>query len=42
MQTFKGIKIVNGIAIGKIKVYKPAVYEINEGLVSDIAAEVKR
>ena len=42
MQTFKGIKIVNGIAIGKIKVYKPAVYEINEDLVSDIAAEVQR
>ena len=42
MQTFKGIKIVNGIAIGKIKVYKPAVYEISEDLVSDIAAEVQR
>ena len=42
MQTFKGIKIVNGIAIGKIKVYKPAVYEISEELVSDIAAEIAR
>ena len=42
MQTFKGIKIVNGIAIGKIKVYKPAVYEISEDLVSDIAAELAR
>ena len=42
MQTFKGIKIVNGIAIGKIKVYKPAVYEINEDLVSDISAELER
>ena len=42
MQTFKGTKIVNGIAIGKIKVYKPAVYEINEDLVSDIAAEIER
>lgn len=42
MQTFKGTKIVNGIAIGKIKVYKPVVYEINEDLVSDIAAEIER
>ena len=29
MEVFKGTKIVNGIAIGKIKLYKPAVYEIN-------------
>ena len=42
MQTFKGTKIVNGIAIGKIKLYKPAVYEINEDLVSDIAGELAR
>ena len=42
MQTFKGTKIVNGIAIGKIKLYKPAVYEISEELVSDIAAELAR
>ena len=42
MQTFKGTKIVNGIAIGKIKLYKPAVYEINEDLVSDTAGELAR
>ncbi|MBQ3399259.1 MAG: phosphoenolpyruvate--protein phosphotransferase [Synergistaceae bacterium] len=42
MEVFKGTKIVNGIAIGKIKLYKPAVYEINEALVSDIAAEIER
>ncbi|MBQ7152064.1 MAG: phosphoenolpyruvate--protein phosphotransferase [Synergistaceae bacterium] len=41
-RVFKGIKIVNGIAIGKIKLYKPAVYEINEELVSDIAAELEK
>ena len=42
MQTFKGIKIVNGIAIGKIKFYKVPVYEVNENLISDIAAELER
>lgn len=42
MQTFKGIKIVNGIAIGKIKIYKVPVYTISEELVSDIAAEIDR
>ena len=42
MQVVKGTKIVNGIAIGKIKVYKAPVYEINEELISDIAAEIER
>ena len=42
MEVFKGTKIVNGIAIGKIKVYKAPVYTINEELVSDIAAEIAR
>jgi len=42
MQVFKGTKIVNGIAIGKIKIYKAPVYEINEELVSDIAAEIEK
>ncbi len=42
MQTFKGTKIVNGIAIGKIKIYKAPVYEINEELITDIAAEIDR
>ena len=42
METFKGTKIVNGIAIGKIKIYRAPVYEISEELVSDIAAEIER
>ncbi|MBQ6112659.1 MAG: hypothetical protein IJL10_00205, partial [Synergistaceae bacterium] len=42
MEVFKGTKIVNGIAIGKIKIYKAPVYEINEELISDIAAELER
>ena len=42
METFKGTKIVNGIAIGKIKIYKAPVYEISEELVSDIAGELAR
>ena len=42
MQTFKGIKIVNGIAIGKIKIYKAPVYEINEEAISDVAGELDR
>ena len=42
MQVVKGTKIVNGIAIGKIKVYKAPVYEINEDLINDIAAEIER
>ena len=42
MQTFKGIKIVNGIAIGKIKFYKVPVYEVNENLINDVAAELDR
>ena len=42
MQVFKGIKIVNGIGIGKIKIYRVPVYEINEDLISDIAGELDR
>ena len=42
MQVFKGIKIVNGIAIGKIKIYKAPAYEINEELISDTAVEIER
>ncbi len=37
-----GTKIVNGIAIGKIRIYKAPVYEINEGTVDDPAAEIER
>ena len=42
MEVFKGTKIVNGIAIGKIKIYKAPVYEISEELVNDIAKEIER
>ncbi len=42
MHAYKGIKIVNGIAIGKIKLYKAPVYEISDELVSDIKAEIDR
>ncbi|MBQ7562292.1 MAG: phosphoenolpyruvate--protein phosphotransferase [Synergistaceae bacterium] len=42
MQVFKGIKIVNGIAIGKIKIYKVPVYEINEGAPADVNAELEK
>lgn len=42
METFKGIKIVNGIAIGKIKIYKAPVYEISDALVSDVQSELDR
>ena len=37
-----GTKIVNGIAIGKIRIYKAPVYEINEGTVADPAPELAR
>ena len=42
MQVFKGIKIVNGIGIGKIKIYKAPVYEINEGAPASIDSELER
>ena len=42
MQVFQGIKIVNGIAIGKIKIYKTPVYEINEGAPADVDAELAK
>ena len=42
MITGKGTKIVNGIAIGKIHIYKAPVYEINEGAAADAAAELER
>ena len=37
-----GTKIVNGIAIGKIRIYKAPVYEINESLVADAQPELDR
>ena len=42
MQKLSGIPIVKSIAIGKIKLYKPAAYSISDELVSDIAAELTR
>ncbi len=42
MITGKGTKIVNGVAIGKIHIYKLPVYEINEGEASDPEAELER
>ncbi len=37
-----GKSILNGIAIGKIRVYKAPVYNINEAIIDDVDAEVKR
>ena len=37
-----GTKIVNGIAIGKIRIYKAPVYEISESLVNDPIPELNR
>lgn len=42
MQVGSGISIVNGIAIGKIKIYKAPERTINEGLVEDPDAELER
>ena len=37
-----GKSILNGIAIGRIKIYKTPVFEINEGTAEDPDAELKR
>ena len=42
MITAAGTKIVNGIAIGKIRIYKAPVYEISEAEVQDVEAELER
>ena len=42
MRVATGTKIVNGIAIGKIRVYKPPVYEINEAEIEDPIPELAR
>ena len=42
MQVGNGKSIVNGIAIGKIKIYKEPERIIYEGIVDDPAAEVAR
>ena len=42
MRVATGTKIVNGIAIGKVRVYKPPVYEINEAEIEDPVPELAR
>ena len=42
MITGTGKGIVKGIAIGKIKIYKAPVYDINMGTIEDVDAEVAR
>ncbi|MBQ9565515.1 MAG: phosphoenolpyruvate--protein phosphotransferase [Synergistaceae bacterium] len=42
MKVATGLKVVNGIAIGKIKVYRAPSYDIDDSLVEDTAAEVAR
>ena len=37
-----GKSILNGIAIGKIKIYKAPVYDINMNRIEDVEAEVAR
>ena len=37
-----GKSILNGIAIGKIKIYKAPVYDINMNQIEDVEAEVAR
>ncbi|MBR5116428.1 MAG: phosphoenolpyruvate--protein phosphotransferase [Lachnospiraceae bacterium] len=42
MKVATGTKIVGGIAIGKICVYKPPVYEVNEAEIEDPVPELAR
>ena len=44
MITASGLKVVGGIALGKIKVYKPAVYDIKENLINeqDVNSELEK
>ena len=42
MQVATGTSILNGIAIGKIKIYKAPVYKIDDSLVNDPIPELKR
>ena len=37
-----GKSILNGIAIGKIKIYKAPTYDINMGVITDVDAELAR
>ena len=42
MKVVTGTKIVNGIAIGKIRIYRAPVYDIDDSLVEDPAPELDR
>ena len=42
MQVATGTKIVNGIAIGKLHIYKAPVYEISEAQAEDPIQELNR
>ena len=42
MQVGTGISILNGIAIGKIKIFKAPTYEISDSLVEDPIPELDR
>lgn len=42
MQVATGKSILNGIAIGKVKIYKAPSYEINEAEIADTAAELAK
>ena len=44
MVTASGLKVVGGIALGKIKIYKPAVYDIKENLINepDVNSELEK
>ncbi|MBR1672631.1 MAG: phosphoenolpyruvate--protein phosphotransferase [Fretibacterium sp.] len=42
MKVVTGTKIVNGIAIGKIRIYRAPCYDIDDSLVEDTGAEVAR
>ena len=42
MKVATGTVVVGGVSIGKIRVYKPPVYDVNEGLVEDPIPELNR
>lgn len=42
MQVVTGKSVLNGIAIGKIRVYQPPKLEINEKLIENVEAEIER
>ena len=42
MKVFTGIKIVDGIAIGKLRIYRAPTYDIDDSLIDDTTAELAR